>query len=137
MKKIYICLLALSFAAFACNNKPAEENTEKPDTTVVIHKYEEPAKMQESPEKPHVSAKKPEVKKEPVTEKKTINWRPVMEEYHEVLCRRNKGQSEPNDAIRQVELTKQLNDAREELPKEEKFEFATAMARAANMASCK
>ncbi|MGZ5242708.1 MAG: hypothetical protein ACXWEY_16265 [Bacteroidia bacterium] len=134
MKYLLILSLATCFAFGSCNNTPKEEAQDDKDTTVVIHEYEkapEPAAKTQDEAKP-----KPEEKPEPPKEVKK-DWRPLMEEYHEVLCRRHKGNPEPNDGIRQVELTKELNDARKELPKDEQFSFTTAMARAANMESCK
>ena len=136
MKYTIILFLAAAFSFGACNNTAKEETHDDADTTVVIHEYENEPEPETKPvEKKEEAKPKTEEKPEPPKEV-MVDWRTLMNEYHELLCRRHKGNPQPNDGIRQVELTKELNDARAKLPKSEQFEFTTAMARAANMASC-
>ncbi len=132
MKYLFLLSLATCFAFASCNDTSEEEvQIDDKDTTVVIHEYEKAPEPAREPS----PTPTPEVKPDPPKEVK-INWRTLMDEYHEVLCRRHLGKPQTNDGIRQVELTKELNDARQELAQDEKFSFTTAMARAANMESC-
>ncbi|RYD76786.1 MAG: hypothetical protein EOP53_14065 [Sphingobacteriales bacterium] len=146
MKKLLIQICTpLFFAAFmmSCDNSPKTEETSEKDTVVVIQqpdttqaKAEEPAPVKETP----VVKQKKETKPAPETtttpEAPKPDWRAMLKEYHEILCKNHKGQGTTDDKIRQAELLKDLTAEGKKLKSSERFSFTAEMARAANMESC-
>jgi outer membrane biosynthesis protein TonB len=146
-------IMALSFMAFmaSCESDKKDADTDNKDTVVVIQqpapadtvqdgvKTEEQNAPVTTPEtKPQPKAKTtPPTEPTPKEEPKKEDYRVLLKEYHEILCRQHLGKGTTDDKIRQAELTRELMDIRKKLPSTEQFTFTAEMARAANMENCK
>jgi hypothetical protein len=130
-------VIALAVSILSCNNGKQESTKTVVDTVKVIDhttvqqpvaKEKQPAKTQTQPakDKPVVT---PPAKPAP-------DWRAMMKEYHELLCKEHKGTGTTDDKIREAELGKELKDIPKTLNSDEKFYFTTEMARTINMQSC-
>lgn len=155
MKKTFLNIaLAFTLAAFifSCeSDKKTETDTENADTTVVIPA--EPADTsvatpptvppQDEPEKTTTPEKKKSTSTTTPKDEQTVpeepkkDWRAMLNEYHEILCRAHKGKGTTEDKIRQAELSRELMIERKKLSGPEQFKFTAEMARAANMETCK
>ncbi|MGZ5283198.1 MAG: hypothetical protein ACXWEY_13055, partial [Bacteroidia bacterium] len=127
------------------SDKKTDENTDNVDTTVVIPAdtfTTVPAQVEEKVEKPQPEKQKsttkaPEPEPEPVPTVVAKDWRAMLTEYHEILCRTHKGKGSTEDKIRQTELSRELMIERKKLSGSDQFKFTAEMARAANMETCK
>jgi hypothetical protein len=65
------------------------------------------------------------------------DWRSLVNEYHEIICRQYNGVSTTTDKVRQAELTKNFTRLETELPQSERSDFIAEKAKAIQTEGCK
>ncbi len=101
------------------------------DSQTIVNENKKPAAQKKS------TAKTPAPAESQPQPQAPQDWRSMLKEYHEILCRNHKGKGTNEDKIRQAELSSALMDERRKLAPGEQFKFTAEMARAANMENCK
>jgi hypothetical protein len=137
----FFSLLTVVIFFLACNNTKQDSTKTVVDTVKVIDTVKhnstgnQPVKQKPSTTKTQSQPAQDKPVATPPA-KPAPDWRAMMKEYHELLCKEHKGTGTTDDKIREVELGKELKDIPKTLNSDEKFYFSTEMVRTMNMETC-
>jgi hypothetical protein len=138
LKNAWICLLISSALIAGCTSNENKEEQRSVPSTIDSNSSSQPIDTPRAPQ-PNKGNHTPAKKTDTAPAKKVISndWRSLVKEYREILCRQHNGVSTTNDKVRLSELTKDFSELEQQLPASERSDFISEKSKAIETEDCK